>query len=235
MIQLSAVILPYHYGCHVANVAQRRSCCLPSFCHITTVVMWRMLHRDDPVVCRHSAILLRSSCGECCTETILLSAVFLSYHYSRHVANVAQRRSCCLPSFCHITTVVMWRMLHRDDPVVCRHSVISLRLSCGECCTETILLSAVILSYHYGRHVANVAQRRFCCLPSFCHITTVVMWRMLHRDDPVVCRHSVISLRLSCGECCTETILLSAVILTYGSSRQATHIVLRGFCCQSSF
>ena len=160
-----------------------------SFRSRSKVVVRLTSNRDDSVVCCHSAMLLRSSCGECCTETILLSAVILSYHYGRR----------------------------------------------GECCTETILLSAVILSYHYGRHVANVAQRRSCCLLSFCHITTVVMWRMLHRDDLVVCRRSDIRLWPSGHAHSAERILLSAVVLTYGSGCQAVHIVQRGFCCQPLF
>ena len=50
----------------------------------------------------------------------------------------------------------------------------------------------------------------------------------------VVCCRSAVPLRPSSGERRTH-ILLSAVVLTYGSGRRAAHIVYRRFCALSSF
>ena len=65
----------------------------------------------------------------------------------------------------------------------------------------------------YSRRAANV-QRRFSCQLSFCLTAR-----------PVVRR----------GERRTETILLSAVVLAYGSGRHAVHVVQRRFCAPHSF
>ena len=62
----------------------------------------------------------------------------------------------------------------------------------------------------YGRRAANVMQRRFSCMLSFCRINMAVVRRTLHRDDFVVCRRASIRLRLSCRERRAETILPSA-------------------------
>ena len=103
---------------------------------------------------------LCNMCADQCDGRVSPSDVAV---YGRRTANVVQRRFGCLLSFCRTTTVVGRRTSHGDDSVVCCRSAVPLRPSCGEHRTETIRLSAAVLTYRYGRRAANIARRRLCC------------------------------------------------------------------------
>ena len=97
---------------------------------------------------------------------------------------------------------------------------------------QSLLYVITNRSFHSRRTVPDHGALTFLPLtwPS-----TVILPRTSCRDDSVVFCRSVVSLRPSCIERRSETNLLSAVVLAYGSGCRAANVVQRRCCALPSF